>query len=58
MPKINKRSISIDKVKVDRIKRELEDGNENIDGGSSEENDEYVKPAKFNRFEALYIQGL
>ena len=55
MPRINKRSKSIDKIKVKKIKKELEDGNENIDGGSSEENDEHVSHAKFNRFDALYI---
>ena len=37
MPRINKRSDKIDRRKVDMIKKELEDGIENIAGGSSEE---------------------
>ena len=37
MPKINKNSNRIDNKKVNMIKRELEDGIENIAGGSSEE---------------------
>ena len=55
MPRINKRSKSIDKIKVKKMEKEMEDGNENIDGGSSEENDEHISHAKFNRFDALYI---
>ena len=55
MPRINKRSKSIDKIKVKKMEKEMEDGNENIDGGCSEENDELISHAKFNRFDALYI---
>jgi hypothetical protein len=44
MPKINKRSKSIDKRKVKKIKKELEDGIENIAGGSSEEEGDDFAP--------------
>lgn len=54
MPRINKRSKSIDKIKEQKIKKELEDGNENIDGGSSEEGDEPHSHIKTDRFNSLY----
>ena len=60
-PKINKKSMEIDSRKVEKMKLEMvQDGTENIIDGSSEEEAaaQSVADVQFNRFYALYLQGL